>query len=69
MCLNIPAAFVGVEFSVSNHTVERSVALDIEDFVAVIEVGPKLLVVWIVVRPIVSREVSSCMCKWLFPDE
>lgn len=60
--LDGPAAFVGIELSIDHHAFKRSLALDIEDLVAVIEVVPQLFVGRIVGRPVVSVQVSQ-LCK------
>jgi len=57
-CLDGPAALFGVEMGVCHHTFERRLALDVEDFVAVVEVVSELFVARVVVRPVVPISVS-----------
>lgn len=49
--LDSPLALVGVELGVDYDTVEGGFLLDAEDLVAVVKVGPQVLVVGVVVGP------------------
>lgn len=50
-CLDVPTTFLRVESGASHDTLESGVALDVENFVAVVEIVAKFLVVGIVGGP------------------
>lgn len=52
--LDVPTSFFGVELSFGNNAVESCLALDVKDSIASVEVVAQIVVVWVVVRPVVS---------------
>ena len=57
--LDMPFAFVRLELGFSDHGAERSALSNVEDSIAGVKVISKVVVVWIVVRPIVSEQGQS----------
>ena len=53
--LDVPTPFFSVEVSVDNNTLKGCLTLDVENSVASVKIISQVVVIWIVVRPIVSR--------------
>lgn len=65
--LDVPTSFVGLELGIDNNTFKSCLALDVEDFIASIEIVSQVVVVRVIVWPIMAgacqlsiRETYNC---------